>query len=323
MIMSRGKAQDTGMEGWAVFHPPSEKFVPIEIQAHKSLPRFGLLDHYMHQNQGSKSPIRQLRGANGPKNMERSKRARNGLLNFSLLVSLKYLAPFMDDLDRERLTMARGNAPQEEQNSMYLQRFLHSQVAPNLCMEEACKNANRGENEFERLRNYKSFVKLCLNPLQKWSREFFKNDELVGYHVSVLNVGNGYDFDKKGYWVRHYFNLNDVFTAKQGGVKRVVFRPVATYENELLKKLSRKSSAQFFLKIGEQAAERFLKTGINRLYLVKKIKLKRSDKPMSIPSDPVEFSYSHVNQEWEIYEDLALTKHFTTLSLTNLTIKTN
>lgn len=317
------EAQTPSTDNSIVFDPPSEKFAPVQLQAHKGLPRFGTLDNHMGQNKGSMLTMRPVRGKMETHVMEQNKKERNGLLNFSILVGLKYLEPFMDDLDRGRFTVASSHTSQAQRNSTFLQQFLRNQVGPNLCLDNACNQTNQGKNEFERLRNYTSFVEVCMEPLQKWGQEFFKNDEMVGYHVSTLHVGKGYDFDEKGYWVGHSLDLNDVFTPKQGGAKRVVFEPVTAYEHELLKKVNGKNNVQFFLKIDEQTAERFLKEGINRLYLVKKIKLKRSDKPMAFPYDPMEFNYSHVDSDIQIYGDEALTKHFTTLSLTNLTLKTN
>ena len=61
------------------------------------------------------------------------------------------------------------------------------------------------------------------------------------------------------------------------------------------------------------------KEGIRRLYVVKKIKVKRSNKQMGSPSETIEFNYSHESADLEIYTDEALTQHFKTLSLADLT----
>lgn len=314
-------AQNT-TEETVVYESPSPMFVTIELQAHNGLPRFGALNNYSGQGSASKPQLRPVRGVRNPQALEKAKSAQLGLLRFSLMVGLKYMTPFMDDLDRTSLTTMSSNTSQEQQNSAYLQRFLRNQVAPNIGLDEACTNAGQGKNEFERLRNYKTFVDNCLGPLERWSQDFFKNDELTGYHVSTLHIGNGYDFDKKGYWVQHHFSLNNIFPLKQGGMKRVDFEPVAAYESELLKKGIGKKSIQFFLKMDGQDAERLVKEGINRLYLVKKIRMVHSGNPMSRPSDPVTFNYAHASKELYIYEDEALTKLFTTLSLDNLVLKT-
>ncbi|RDY60204.1 hypothetical protein DX873_12830 [Flagellimonas nanhaiensis] len=319
--MFQGHAQTKLVDDLMVFDPPSEKFVSIVLQTHKGLPRFGVLNDYRPKSKNSNMRTMPSRGRQSPENVEKIGRARTGLRNLSIMLGLNYRAPFLTDLDRERLTTPSSSLPQEQQNSAYLQNYLLRQVAPNICLDESCKNANQGKNEFERLRNYKSFMDNCFGSLQEWSKDFLKNDELVGYHVSLLHVARGYDFDKKGYWVSHNFNMNDVFAAKVGGAKKVIFEPVAAYENQMAKNLDARNGVQFFLKVDEASAERFMKEGINWLYLVKKIKLKYSGKTLSQPRDPIEFNYAHEDSKLLIYEDAALTKNFTTISLDNLTLK--
>nr|WP_297787593.1 hypothetical protein [uncultured Allomuricauda sp.] len=320
-------AQTAGTDELITYKPPSDNFVSINLQTYRGLPRFGVVDSYKNQipnaNANPRSnAVRPVRGGSrNPEQLEKNKMINTGRINFSLLVSLKYLNPFMGDLDKDRLTILNNSLTEKQSNSAYLQRFLLNQVAPNLCLYEACKNVNQGKNEFERQRNYKTFVNTCLNPLLEWSQDVFMNDELVGYHVSTLNIGGNYDFDKKGYWVSHYLSLNDIFPFKKGGRKRVIFEPVKPYESELLNKSARGKSINFFLPMDDQTAERLKKEGINRLYLVKKIKLQHSDKRMDAPTDPIDFNYSHENSDMEIYSDEALVNHFRTLSLTNLTFK--
>lgn len=320
-------AQTAGTDELITYKPPSDNFVSINLQAYKGFPRFGVVDSYKNQipntNANPRSnAVRPVRGGSrNPEQLNKNKMVNTGRINFSLLVSLKYLTPFMEDLAKDRLTFLNNSRTEKQSNSAYLQRFLLNHVAPNLCLNEACKSVNRGTNEFERQRNYKTFVSTCLDPLLEWSQDVFKNDELSAYHVSTLNIGGNYNFDKKGYWVHHYLSLNDIFPFKQGGRKRVTFEPVKPYENQLLSKLTRGKGINFFLPMDEKTAERFKKDGINRLYLVKKIKLQHSDKGMDSPTDPIDFNYSHENSDMEIYTDDALANHFRTLSLTNLTFK--
>ena len=320
-------AQTTGTDELITYKSPSENYVSINIQAYKGLHRFGIVNSYKNQSSSTNAnprfnAVRSVRGGDrNPEQLKKNKMVNTGRINFSLLVSLKYLKPFMGDLEKDRLTILNNNLTERQSNSAYLQRFLLNQVAPNLCLDEAYMNVNQSKNEFERRRNYKTFVNTCLGPLLEWSQDVFKNDELSAYHVSTLNIGGNYDFDKKGYWVSHSLSLNDIFPLKQGGLKRVTFEPMKPYENELLIKLARGKSINFFLPMDEQTAERFKKEGINRLYLVKKIKLQYSDKGMDSPTDPIYFNYSHENSDMEIYTDEALGNHFRTLSLTNLTFK--
>ena len=135
----------------------------------------------------------------------------------------------------------------------------------------------------------------------------------------MLNIGNNYDFDKKGYTVYHSIILNNIFTRKQGILNQVVFNPVKQFEEALQNSIDRNKNIKFLLHIDEQTAERFQKEGIRRLYVVKKIKVQRSNKPMGSPSETIEFNYSHESTDLEIYTDEALTQHFKTLSLADLT----
>ncbi|MCK0160952.1 hypothetical protein [Allomuricauda sp. F6463D] len=317
-----GNAQSIDDKEMVVYQSPSDKFVSMSLQAHKGLPRFGVLNMYREQTGGQRQgmrTVRPVRGGKNPVSNDKNKIVTMGKNNFSLLVGLKYLRPFMEDLDRKGLTTITSNMSEKESNSAFLQRFLRSQVAPNLCLTDECKNAGQGKNEFERLRNYTSFVDNCLDPLLDWSKNIMEGDELVGYHVSMLNIGNNYDFDKKGYTVYHSIILNNIFTRKQGILNQVVFNPVKPFEEALQNSIDRNKNIKFLLHIDEQTAERFQKEGIRRLYAVKKIKVKRSNKPMKSPSDAIEFTYSHESADLEMYTDEALTQHFKTVSLADLT----
>ncbi len=315
-------AQAVGDKETLVYQVPSDAYVSITLQTHQGLPRFGVPNRYQGQvagqRQGMRS-VRTVRGSGNPETIEKNRNVTSGKINFSLLVGLKYLRPFMGDLDRERLTTLTSNMSEKEANSAFLQRFLLHKFAPNLCLAEECKNANQGKNEFERLRNYRSFVDHFLDPLLDWSENIMEGDELVAYHVSILNIGSNYDFDKKGYTVYHSLALNNIFTMKQGILNQVVFKPVKPFEVALQNSVDRSKTIEFLLQLDEPTAERFQKEGIRRLYVVKKIKVKRSNKPMDSASAVIEFNYAHESADLEIYTDEGLTQHFKTLSLADLT----
>ncbi|WP_108244422.1 hypothetical protein [Muricauda brasiliensis] len=306
-------------KGSIVYVPPSDDFVSIELQEFKGLPRLGVMDNYGARNVNPRGGVRV--GDRNSAQLEKSKMVADGRNAFSLLVSLKYVKPFMGDLDRQSLTTVKGNMSKTEANSAFLQRFLLSQVAPNLCLNDDCRNTGRGNNEFERLRNYKTFVDKFLEPLLKWSQQVFMNGEWLIYHVSTLNIGGNYDFDRGGYWVYHSLVLNDIFPMRQGVMKRVVFEPLSPYEQALVNKLENPKGAPFFLQMDAQTAEDFKKKGNNRLYLVKKIKLRPLDKELGDPTEPIEFGYSHETPDLEIYTDQGLTEHYRTLLMNDLTLK--
>ncbi|PRX53945.1 hypothetical protein [Flagellimonas meridianipacifica] len=297
-----------------LYKSPSKKFHDITLQAHNGLPRFGVPNNYLPVGQ------KQTRGAYTPEIRKKQALTNTGYQNYSIMVSLKYLEPFMKDLDTDRLTITSGNKTETQRNSAFLQSFLRNEVGTSICATEDCKNVGQGKNEFERLRNYKAFVESCLAPLRQWSTTFFENDEIVAYHVSQIGIGRNYDFDQRGYWVSHNFGLNNIF---RGGIKKVIFKPQTPYEHTLKNKLGRGLGLQFLLELDEKEAEKYQMSSISRLYLVKKIRLKYVKKELTNAQKPVEFNYSHESPEFAVYEDAALTKLVTKLSLKNLILKTN
>lgn len=316
LITALAHGQDNNVDDLIVYRPPSEKFNAIKLQAHNELPRFGALNNYLSSGQ------KPTRGSYNQQIQEKQALVRTGLNNYSLMVDLKYLEPLMKDLDRERLTKLTGTMTEIKQNSLFLQNFLRNKVAPAICATDACKNAGQGKNEFERLRNYKAFVGECLDPLRKWAQALFKEDKIVGYHISTLSLGGQYDFDKNGYWVYSNFALRNVFDQQRGSAaKRVTFEPIESYEHSLKNKLDRGMNLQFLLKINADTAERYQVEGIRSLYLAKKIKLEYITKKLSSTHHVLEFKYAHESPEISIYEDAALTKLVGKLSLKNLTLK--
>lgn len=307
-------AQET--VGVMTINPNQEDFVSIHLQTHKGLPRFGELDNYI--SPGTKAK----RSSYTPEIREKIKKVRTGLSNYALMTRLKYLAPLMDDLDTERLTTMSGTSNVTQRNSALIQNFIRRSLAQSICTSEVCQNLGREKNEFERLRNYKAFTSEHLGPLRTWAETFFKDDLLEGYHVSTVTFGRQYDFERKGYWINHGFGMNNAISAGNSREIRVVFEPKTPYENSLKNKLGRGNAIQLLLKMDEETAERYQMEGITRLYLVKKIRIQHDGMTITDAAQPIEFEYSHVNPEIKIYEDIALTKLLWTLSLDNLTLKT-
>ena len=89
-----------------VYAPPSDDFVSIELQEFKGLPRLGVMDNYGDRNVNPRGGVRVGRNS---AQLEKSKMVADGRNAFSLLVSLKYVKPFMDDLDKQSLTTVKGN----------------------------------------------------------------------------------------------------------------------------------------------------------------------------------------------------------------------
>ena len=307
-------AQDS--EGFVVIDPKTDQFASIYLQTHKGLPRFGVLDNYL--------PFRTkaTRTSYTPEIRAKIRKAQTGRSNYSLMVRLKYLAPLMDDLDKEKLTPMGVNISQAQRNSVWLQSFLRTRLAPGICLTETCQKLGRGKNEFERLRNYKAFTAEHLGPLQEWANTFFKDDQVIGYHVSTISFGRQYDFERKGYWVSHSFGINNVFFSGKSRDMKILFEPQKSYENTLKNKLGRGNALQFLLKMDEATAERYQTMGVTTFYLVKRIKVKHSGKEIANAAQATEFNYAHETPELAVYEDIGLSKLVSTLSLDNLILKT-
>ncbi|MEM9076369.1 MAG: hypothetical protein AAGC43_04980 [Bacteroidota bacterium] len=304
-----------GQEDLITIDSKDKNFVSIHLQAHKELPRFGVLDNYVSEDS------KPTRTSYTSEIREKIKKVRKGLVNYSLMTRLKYLAPLMNDLDTERLTAMSGTADKIQRNSALIQNFIRRGFASSICLSEVCQNLGREKNEFERLRNYKAFTYEHLESLQLWAETFFEEDQLEGYHVSTISFGRQYDFERKGYWVRHSFGMNNAISVGNNRLIRILFEPKTLYESNLKNKFGRGSTLQFLFKMDEATAERYQMKGITRLYLVKKIKIQHGGKIIEDATQPIEFSYAHVNPEFELYEDIALTKLLQTLSLDNLTLK--
>jgi hypothetical protein len=306
-----------------MYKAPSPKYRDIVLQSHKGLPRFGILNNYIKPVKNSTnvhlkkySHLRQ-----DPATREKNKKIQLGYQNYFNMVSLHYLSNTFNDLDRERLTKTPSdNSTLKQQNSYAAQRYL-AQLSRSICVEERCKNGFSGTNEFERLRNYKTFVNDNLDDLKKWSRTFFTNNNVVGYYVSRLGLGSqSYDFDKNGYWVFLSLNVNTTNNRST----YTFFEPKTHYENDLMNKSGsspkRMRALQIFLPISLEKAEKFQLNNIRNLYLVKKIKMTYKE-VVSGYKTLLKLTYHHESPLLEIYEDMALTKKIGTLSLDNLILK--
>lgn len=310
------KGQQKDQEDWS-YSPPTNEFVTIALASYKGLPRFGILD----DSQFTKKPVRVPRGEQNVGVLETANTYSRGLQNYYLMLRLKYLKPFMKDLDTERLTKITKNQTREQQNSIFIQNFLRHQLAPGICLSEACKNAGQGSNEFEWQRNYKTFVTTNLEPLLHWSDHFFEDEEMMAYYVSPLNLGRHYDFDQKGYWVTDRIGQIPVFSPKKNAKDNVLFQPRSSFEQALNGNLEQGSYVNFLLPIEETTAERFQVEGVTQLYMVKKLKISHNPEKVAAIHQPLRFTYSYAVPEFWIYEDTGLTKLVAKLSIENLTLK--
>ena len=304
-----------------VYSAPSKKFHDLVLQSHKGLPRFGSLDNYTiltKNNNGFKMKHKSVR--QDPVTREKNKKIQLGYQNYFKMVTFKYLFDLYKDIDRERLTkMPSTGTTEKKKNSYTAQQYLRNLLT--LCVEEKCKNSLNGNNEFERLRNYKTFVSENLDELRKWSNTFFKNNNVIGYYVSSLGLGfQSYDFDKNGYWGLLNLNIN----AANNRTTYTSFEPKTQYENKLMNESgshpNKMRALQIFLAISPEKAEKYQLNNVRNLYLVRKIKLTYKEVNSGY-NTMLKLVYNHESPTLEIYEDLALNKKIGTLSLDNLILK--
>ena len=302
-----------------MYKTPSPKYRDIILQSYKGLPRFGTLNNY-RKNTNSLGHRKMQR--QDPITIEKYKKVQLGYQNYFKMVGLNYLSSTFKDLDRDRLTKTPSdNSTEKQKNSYAAQRYL-TQLSRSICVEEKYKNGFSGANEFERLRNYKTFVNDNLDDLKKWGRTFFTNNNVVGYHVSRLGLGSlSYDFDKNGYWMFLSLHIN----VANNRTTYTFFEPKAHYENDLMNKSgsspNRMRSLQIFLPVSPENAEKFQLNNIRNLYLVKKIRITYKKEVKDKHTSTLKLTYHHESPLLEIYEDVALTKKIGTLSLDNLILK--
>lgn len=309
-------SQEVNDSDLIVYQASSSKFHDIVLQSHKGLPRFGLLNNY---RKNTNTPSRHKFERQDPATREKNKKIQLGYHNYFKMVTYKYLSDIYKDIDRERLTKTpSSNITKKQKNSRTAQSNL-ALLSRSICAEEKCKNGFSGANEFERLRNYKTFVSENLDELRKWSNTFFKNNTTIGYHVSRLGLSN-YDFDENGYWIQLNLNIN----VADNRITFTSFEPKIDYENRLINKLGSQPNPikpfQVFLSMSPEKAEKFQLNNIRNFYLVKKIKMTYKETKNKYNST-LKLVYHHESPLIEIYEDMALTKKIGTLSLDNLILK--
>ncbi|WP_339918422.1 hypothetical protein [Yeosuana marina] len=309
--------QDVENGNLIVHQSPSPKFHNISLQSYKGLPRFGTLNSYIKKNNLGVYPRRQ-----DPATLEKYRKVSLSYQNYFKMVTFKYLSDIYMDIDRDRLTkMPPTGTIGKQKNSYDAQKYLRSLLT--LCVEEKCKNGLNGKNEFERLRNYKTFVSENLDDLKKWSYMFYTNNSVIGYYVSDLGL-DSYDFDKNGYWANLNLNVN-IVSSGSGGRVSTIFEPKADYERDLMNKINidlrnQIHPLQIFLAMSPEKAEKLQLNKVRGLYLVKKVKLTYKE-VVSGYSTLLTLTYHYESPILEIYEDMALTKKIGTLSLEELILK--
>lgn len=304
-----------------VYKAPSSAFKDIELQSYKGLPRFGTLNQYRPAptsggkgQQGFKKAVRQ-----SPEIREKLKRFRVGYTSYLGLVKMKHMKPLYDDMDRTQISAAVYQNTADKSARSYAAQGQLRQLAGQICTQEVYDAAYSGTNQFEQQRNYADFVAKHFDGLQQWSKDFMPNDALEVYHVSVLNVLRGYDFDKKGYWI----NLNAALYDPHARASRMSFFselvPQAPFEEVLLNKMSgpgkRHKSLTLLLPMNASDAEALSTSGRGRVFVVAKIRTFLQKVEFAGTNPIFSFGYHYKSPVLEVYRDEALTQKIGDISL--------
>lgn len=312
---------------------PSNKFKSIHLQTHKGLPRFGVHNQYRFINKYKNLDL------NRPKNTL----VKEGFINYANMVKMKYMASYFDDIDKTYLTeLSHENRDNKKDIHSFtaqnhLLRAMRTLVSEEIkrtyfCdIEENPKCRFTGmwggtRDEFVAQEKYAAFVAANLEELRKWSTDFFKDNNEMGYFVTRHKFGQ-YDFDKGGFWVqlpphsKKYFGfgiIDEAFFYE--------FFPEEPFENAYLNSI-KNTFPKILLPIPADKAEDFLNNrGIdfnNRRpseFIYSAIKVRIVYKALNtanitIPSPT--FTYQFEDPIIEFYQDIELTKKIGELSLKN------
>ncbi|WP_430968912.1 hypothetical protein [Spongiimicrobium sp. 2-473A-2-J] len=304
-----------------VYKAPATAFKDIELQSHKGLPRFGTLNQYRPVPTSAGKPQQAFKKAvrPSPEIREKLKRLRAGYINYLGLVKMKHMKPLYDDMNRTQISAPVYQNTQEKDARSYLAQTQLRKLANTICTQEVYDAAYGGTNQFEQQRNYANFVAKHFDGLQQWSKDFMPNDALEAYHVSVLNVLRGYDFDKKGYWI----NLNAALYDPHARGSRMSFFselvPQASFEEALLNMMSgsgkRHKSITVLLPMNASDAEVLSTSGQGRVFVVVKIRTFLQKVEFAGNNPIFSFGYHYKSPVLEVYKDEALTQKIGDISL--------
>jgi len=298
------------------FAAPSDTFKSIYLQTHKELPRFGTLNQYSptvtkKSEYGSRGNPKYAQ--QNPSTKEKIRVLRNGYVLHRELVKMKYLKILYDDMDLNAISKPDYKNPEGKDSRSYVAQNHLRTLAKRFCTAETFNAAYGRSNQFEQQRNYQNFVEGHLKPLKKWSNTFFENDAMEAYIVTTSSLSS-YDFEKEGYWLPVQLT---------NGARSIFFsalEPVSSVEENILNLVGTRAIKGIrlwgFLSIPTTNAEKLQEQNIQRLYLVRKVKVNYKDIEYRGNQEPnLKFSFHHLNPIIEIYEDEGLTKKLGELPL--------
>lgn len=301
-----------------IIKSPSKNYKDIVLQSHNGIPRFGVLNTYIASNASRNLDLK-----------EKYELIIAGDMNFLNLIQMDYMKAMYNDFNREVRASTRPSGTNKKEENSYKAQQQFYKLTNTVCTDIA-GNINAGENEFERRRNYKTFVNNNLDGLLTWSNTILKNNAFSAYWVHTVRLRN-YDFDKKGYWIQipiaSIRERNTRFSTQYNFFKNHV--PKNSYESFSTGEKSRSSSTtslKILFKISPEEAEKLQQptkftrgtSSPNPLYATAKVKVTlrafTEDKSNKTPEIP-EFEHHFESPIITLYKDLALTEKVAELSL--------
>lgn len=314
------------------FKPPSQSFVPIILQTHNGLLRFGVQNNYTFLPDGR--PLRKDLNQAKIINFKRST-LNEGKQAFTELLRMKFMADIYKDIDKSYFTVSEKSMYKEDKNSLLAQNQLLklANAVSNISLMEkhfcnpkiADCNYNSeiffrgisntkpwggvGANEFKRLNRYTSYVTQYLEQLQQWSSSMFTDNTIDGYLVLMSRLGV-YDFENKGYWLHYGMGKNS-----WKFLRFHTLIPNTIHE----RKLTSSKTSSILYKIPADKAEQFSET-TKIVYLVFKVKAQL--KELDPYYETIKTAFSLENSIIELYNNEDLKTKIGEISIDqNLTTK--
>jgi hypothetical protein len=320
-----------GYEDTKIFKSTSPDFVSLKMQSHKGLLRFGRLNSYILGADGKEKDSETYKIERGE---EKQYEAFASLKVFEQLLVLKHLSENFKDIDKNRFTQRTSSMYVADKNSYLAQTHLLKlasvSAGAKIVKEYFCNDkkedcekmvasyqfgnsygykwGGKEANEFRKLNTYKSYVSKYLEPLQQWSTELIKNDQVKAYYVAAIKLGT-YDFDNEGYWLdrRRSLGPNSFLNFSN-------FDPVKV-EN---RKLANLRKPNILYKIPPDEAEKF-REKFNTVYIVFQINI--TIKGLDYSKERVFKRFNIEGSVMNIYTDEALTQQIAELLIENLELK--
>ena len=266
---------------------------------------------------------------------------KEGFINYSNMIKMKYMASYYNDIDKTYLTVITHENRDNKKDihsytaQTHLLKSMWALVSDELKRTYFCDEVKDpkcriigewggSKDEFVAQEKYVSFVAANLENLRKWSTTFFKNNSETGYFVTRHKFGQ-YDFDKNGFWVKLppndkvFYGFNSLDSAFF-----FEFLPEEPFENDYLNSI-KSTHPKILLPMAADKAEAFLnnrdinfpdKRPSEYIYSAIKVRIVYKElNTVNITFPNPTFTYQFEDPVIEFYKDIELTKKIGAINL--------